>query len=674
MMKLNSYQMRAVTHFKGPAVVIAGPGSGKTMVITERIRYLTQKKKVDPASILVVTFTRAAAEEMRQRFVYMSKDSKTRVSFGTFHSVFFTILKYAYGYSASNIAAPRQKEEILRFAMDAAGMDPLPGREDTGEILGEIEKAKGSMMDIGCYYAVSCPEETFRKIYREYTRRMRDSRLIDFEDMMADTYRLLKERPDILAAWQKRFQFILVDEFQDINLLQYRIVRMLAGYEDNLFAVGDDDQSIYGFRGANAGIMLHFTQDYPEAAVLYLPDNFRSRPEIVQAASNLISHNRHRFQKTFRPYRSASPHSVLVRQFRSPYEENAEIVRRIEQLHGNGLPYGQMAVLFRTNTQSRMLVEYLMSRNIPFRLGSRVPDLFNHWIAMDIMAYLHIAQGSRKRRDFLRIINRPNRYISRRMLQDAEIDLAALRNSYESRAWMQERISRLRAMAEKARSIVFFGGAGVSTESGIPDFRSVDGLYNQKYSEPPEEILSHHYFMEKPEEFFRFYRDKMLYPDAQPNAAHLRLAQWEREGRLSAVVTQNIDGLHQKAGSQKVYELHGSVLRNHCMRCGRFYDLQYMMRSSGVPRCDCGGIIKPDVVLYEEGLDERTIRGAVTAISHADLLIIGGTSLAVYPAASFIHYYDGADMVLINRDPTPQDRYASLIIRDPIGQVMEALG
>ena len=195
----------------------------------------------------------------------------------------------------------------------------------------------------------------------------------------------------------------------------------------------------------------------------------------------------------------------------------------------------------------------------------------------------------------------------------------------------EERISRLRAMAEKARSIVFFGGAGVSTESGIPDFRSVDGLYNQKYSEPPEEILSHHYFMEKPEEFFRFYRDKMLYPDAQPNAAHLRLAQWEREGRLSAVVTQNIDGLHQKAGSQKVYELHGSVLRNHCMRCGRFYDLQYMMRSSGVPRCDCGGIIKPDVVLYEEGLDERTIRGAVTAISHADLLIIGGTSLAVYP-------------------------------------------
>ena len=235
-------------------------------------------------------------------------------------------------------------------------------------------------------------------------------------------------------------------------------------------------------------------------------------------------------------------------------------------------------------------------------------------------------------------------------------------------------IERLRQVTQNARRIVFFGGAGVSTESGIPDFRSVDGLYNQQYSEPPEEILSHHYFMAHPEEFFRFYRNKMLYPDAEPNAAHKRLAQWEAEGRLSAVVTQNIDGLHQKAGSRRVYELHGSVLRNHCMKCGRAYDLQYILRSKGVPRCDCGGIIKPDVVLYEEGLDERTIRGAVTEISRADVLIIGGTSLAVYPAAGFINYFGGSELILINRDPTPQDRHATLIIRDPIGQVMQAVG
>ena len=236
-----------------------------------------------------------------------------------------------------------------------------------------------------------------------------------------------------------------------------------------------------------------------------------------------------------------------------------------------------------------------------------------------------------------------------------------------------EALARLSEITKKAKNIVFFGGAGVSTESGIPDFRSVDGLYNQRYSEPPEEILSHHYFMSKPEEFFRFYRDKMLYPDAEPNAAHKRLAQWEQEGRLSAVVTQNIDGLHQKAGSKTVYELHGSVLRNHCMRCKKFYDLQFILRSKGVPRCECGGIIKPDVVLYEEGLDERTIRGAVSAISRADVLIIGGPSLAFYPAASFVNYFEGDHLILLNRDPTPQDRYASLIIRDPIAKVLGAL-
>ena len=234
-------------------------------------------------------------------------------------------------------------------------------------------------------------------------------------------------------------------------------------------------------------------------------------------------------------------------------------------------------------------------------------------------------------------------------------------------------LDRLRQVTAHARRMVFFGGAGVSTESGIPDFRSVDGLYHQRYSEPPEEILSHHYFLAHPESFFEFYRDKMLYPDAQPNAAHRRLAQWEAEGRLNMVVTQNIDGLHQKAGSKKVAELHGSVLRNHCMKCGKAYPLQYILDTRGVPRCDCGGIIKPDVVLYEEGLDERTIHQAVTAIARADVLIVGGTSLAVYPAAGFLNYFEGDELILINRDPTPRDSQATMLIRDPIAQVMEAL-
>lgn len=228
----------------------------------------------------------------------------------------------------------------------------------------------------------------------------------------------------------------------------------------------------------------------------------------------------------------------------------------------------------------------------------------------------------------------------------------------------------LEKLIQKSRRIVFFGGAGVSTESGIPDFRSVDGLYHQKYDEPPETILSHSYFIRYPEKFFRFYRDKMLVEGAKPNAAHLRLAQLEREGRLNAVVTQNIDGLHSAAGSRNVYELHGSVLRNHCMKCGRFYDVEFIRQSEGIPRCECGGIVKPDVVLYEESLDEETLVRSVRAIEEADLMIVGGTSLAVYPAAGLLRYFQGDDLVVINKTPTSADRSASLLIRDPIAKTL----
>ena len=231
-------------------------------------------------------------------------------------------------------------------------------------------------------------------------------------------------------------------------------------------------------------------------------------------------------------------------------------------------------------------------------------------------------------------------------------------------------VPALEKIIQESDSIVFFGGAGVSTESGIPDFRSVDGLYHQKYDYPPETILSHTFWEQNPEEFYRFYRDKLIVKGARPNAAHLRLAKLEREGRLKAVVTQNIDGLHQKAGSKCVYELHGSVYRNRCQRCGKQYPPEFIRDYKGVPHCDCGGLIKPEVVLYEEGLDEACIDGAVRAISRADILIVGGTSLTVYPAAGLIRYYGGNKLVLINRDETQYDSYANLIFRDPIGTVL----
>lgn len=238
---------------------------------------------------------------------------------------------------------------------------------------------------------------------------------------------------------------------------------------------------------------------------------------------------------------------------------------------------------------------------------------------------------------------------------------------------MPSKIETLKSWIEQAHRAVFFGGAGVSTESGIPDFRSVDGLYHQKFDYPPETIISRSFFDRRPEEFFKFYREKMLPLGFEPNVTHRVLARLEQEGHLAAVVTQNIDGLHQKAGSRRVFELHGSVLRNHCMHCGRAYPATFIRDCPGVPRCDCGGIVKPDVVLYEEPLDEKTLTGAVRAISRADLLIVGGTSLTVYPAAGLLRYYGGDRLVLINRDETPYDNEASLVLHESLGEVFSRL-
>ena len=238
---------------------------------------------------------------------------------------------------------------------------------------------------------------------------------------------------------------------------------------------------------------------------------------------------------------------------------------------------------------------------------------------------------------------------------------------------MEDSVKKLKEIVDNSDNIVFFGGAGVSTESNIPDFRSTDGLYNQTYKYPPETILSHSFYVRNTEEFYRFYKDKMLYLDAKPNKAHLKLAEWEKNGKLKAVITQNIDGLHQAAGSKKVYELHGSVLRNYCTKCGKFFSAQYILESDGVPKCECGGIIKPDVGLYEEGLDNEVMRNAINAIANADVLIIGGTSLAVYPAAGLIDYYRGNKLVLVNKSTTPMDSRANLLVSGSIGEIFDQI-
>ena len=443
-MKLNDSQQEAAAHVKGPMIVLAGPGSGKTMVITHRVRYLIRQAGVNPSEILVVTFTRAAADEMRQRFVSLMKGEQFPVSFGTFHAVFFTILKHSCGYTADNIVTEEKRRVIIR---QIAG-DMQLGGENLSEmceaVLSEISKVKGGLYDIEHYYALSCGAEEFRRIYRAYNKALADERLIDFEDMMSRTFELFQYRRDVLNAWQKKFRYILVDEFQDISVLQYRLIRMLALPENNLFIVGDDDQSIYGFRGARPEIMLHFGKDYPEAKQVVLGVNYRSRKEIVQAAQCLIRHNKKRFEKEIRSGReSGDPVSVYV--VKNPAEEIRRITALIREKHDAGTAYSGMAVLLRTAAQARPFLEQLETAGIPFQMQDSVPNLYRHWISEDIFAYLRIAEGSTARSDFLRIINRPNRYISRQKFTSAEVDLRILAQNLDSQPWIRERVGRLEA-------------------------------------------------------------------------------------------------------------------------------------------------------------------------------------------------------------------------------------
>ena len=437
-MELNKSQLQAVCHDKGPMMVLAGPGSGKTMVITHRVKWLIEHAGVHPAGILVVTFTKAAADEMRQRFVSLMDGRTMPVSFGTFHAIFFSVLKHAYNYTASNIIREEQKQQLIREIIEDMPVEPDNVSEFVNDVLSEIGLVKGSMMDIEHYYATSCATSVFRDIYKQYVQRMENSRLIDFEDMLVYTWELFTQRKDILAAWQHKFQYILIDEFQDINRIQYDIIKMLAGERKNLFIVGDDDQSIYRFRGATPEIMLHFKDDYPEAETVLLDVNYRSVKNIVTSAGYLIGHNKERFQKKIE---AADQGDIPVewQLFESQRKENARIIWDIQEAVEKGAKYEEFAVLFRTNTQPRLLMEQLMEYNIPFRTRDTVPNLYEHWIAKDIFAYIRIAMGSRERRDFLQIMNRPKRYISRESLDEETVAFDVWEWYYEEQPWVAKR-------------------------------------------------------------------------------------------------------------------------------------------------------------------------------------------------------------------------------------------
>ena len=449
-MEFNDAQKTALSHRDGPMMVLAGPGSGKTTVITHRIKRLLEQG-VSPSGILVITFTKAAAREMKERFFSLMKQegenservsAAEAVSFGTFHAVFYHILRLAYGFSGNNIISEEDKKKYFKDFIEASGLDV----EDTGEfiaaLINEISYVKGNRIDPACYYSGNCPEEWFKKLYAGYEDMLRDKGKLDFDDMLVLCYELFSERRDILSAWQKKYKYILVDEFQDINRLQYEIVKMLALPENNLFIVGDDDQSIYRFRGARPEIMLGFEKDFPGAKRVLLAENYRSTRDIVETSLRLISHNKVRFEKKLLPTHGAG-RPVDINVYKNPVEEAEAIARRIRQYEQAGYPYTDMSVLFRTGISSGLLAEKLMEYNIPFIMRDVIPNFYSHWIAKDILSYLELGNGGRKRSDFFRIMNRPKRYLSRDAFETPEVSLEAVRAYYRDRDWMEERLCDL---------------------------------------------------------------------------------------------------------------------------------------------------------------------------------------------------------------------------------------
>lgn len=441
-MQFNNSQLKAVKHKTGPMLVIAGPGSGKTTVLTARIRNLIEEYSVNPANILVITFTKAAANEMKSRFNNMMGRS-TNVTFGTFHAVFFMILRAAYNYSVDSIIKEDVRQNIIKQAIERSRLEPDDLSEMVSNITGEISRVKTETIDINAYYSASCPEEEFRDIYKYYVKTLKKMGLIDFDDMLLYCHELLTTRRDILAKWQQKYQYILIDEFQDINKIQYDIIKLLAKPQDNLFIVGDDDQSIYGFRGSKPEIMLNFDKDYPDTDKVILDTNYRSTGNIVSAAGKVIAHNKVRFAKNINTVNDPGD-KVDIIEFNTQAEEYEKIIDNIRKESASGGNYSDNAVLFRTNSTAAGFVRKLVEYSVPFVTRDGVPNVFEHWIARDVITYMNIAMGSRKRSDFLQIINRPKRYIGRDYLTDAEISFDNLEKYYEDKNWMIERVDRLK--------------------------------------------------------------------------------------------------------------------------------------------------------------------------------------------------------------------------------------
>ena len=548
-MKLNRGQDEAIKHGNGPCMVLAPPGSGKTLIVTERTRYLIEESGVRPDQILVITFTRYAAREMKERFERLTAGKNYPVTFGTFHSIFYGILKCAYGIGANNLMSEKESSVLLQEVLDQTNIESTPEVEDeeelVRELLREVGMVKNGLCHLKDFHSKYLTQDEFAEVFRSYEHQKKELKKFDFDDMLVQCYALFRKKPEILQGWQKRFQYILIDEFQDINRVQYEVIRMLAAPRYNLFVVGDDDQSIYGFRGAKPELMLYMKQEFPSLRTISLTVNYRSTEFITGAAARVILHNDTRFYKRVQSFRGRGQ-NVHVQEVLDEQEEAQYVTEEIQKKLDQGIKPGEIAVLFRAAVQARMISEILSEHRIPFEMRDYVTNFYRHFIVKDMMAYLQLAAGKRDRSLFLTICNRPLRYLARNSMENRQVNFEDLRKFYCDKDWMLDIIDQFDVDVRMMKNMAPYAAIQyIRKKIGYDDFLKE---YTEKHQISWKQLMDVMAELEERSKNFKSYDEWEIHiakytQELEEQQAKARKIKGERENKVQLMTIHSAKGL-----------------------------------------------------------------------------------------------------------------------------------
>ena len=548
-MKLNRGQDEAIKHGNGPCMVLAPPGSGKTLIVTERTRYLIEESGVRPDQILVITFTRYAAREMKERFERLTAGKNYPVTFGTFHSIFYGILKCAYGIGANNLMSEKESSVLLQEVLDQTNIESTPEVEDeeelVRELLREVGMVKNGLYHLKDFHSKYLTQDEFAEVFRSYEHQKKELKKFDFDDMLVQCYALFRKKPEILQGWQKRFQYILIDEFQDINRVQYEVIRMLAAPRYNLFVVGDDDQSIYGFRGAKPELMLYMKQEFPSLQTISLTVNYRSTEFITGAAARVILHNDTRFYKRVQSFRGRGQ-NVHVQEVLDEQEEAQYVTEEIQKKLDQGIKPGEIAVLFRAAVQARMISEILSEHRIPFEMRDYVTNFYRHFIVKDMMAYLQLAAGKRDRSLFLTICNRPLRYLARNSMENRQVNFEDLRKFYCDKDWMLDIIDQFDVDVRMMKNMAPYAAIQyIRKKIGYDDFLKE---YAEKHQISWKQLMDVMAELEERSKNFKSYDEWEIHlakytQELEEQQAKARKIKGERENKVQLMTIHSAKGL-----------------------------------------------------------------------------------------------------------------------------------